>query len=781
MKQGLNRIAQQLHDPIYRFALTCLMAVLMPWCLGGKARAEDWASWRGPMQNGVSLDTDLPERVGLDPSNPNSNLIWKQPYGGRCAPLVLNGRVYIIGDAGEQGKEREQERVMCFDANTGEVLWQYRFNVFFTDIVSNRVGWADLAADPETGNIYAHGVQGLFFCFDKDGKVLWSHSLTEEYGRISGYGGRINSPTVWGDLVIIGMVNASWGDQARGGCRYLAFNKKTGVPVWWSPTFTAGGTYYSEPVVVAINGELLLITGGSDGAAHALKVRTGEEVWSYKIGLRAVNSSPVVQGTRVYISHGEENLDTNEKGRVVCLDAGHLENGKPKLVWQRNGIRGGYASPVLHEGRLYVCDDTAKMFCLDADSGKTLWTYKYGRTAKGSPVWADGKLYIAEVSAHFHILKPEESRCKELYSLLFPSPTSAVVELNGSPSIANGRIYLTTRDEIYCFGKKDWKGKVGMYPPPPEEAPGDPSAKATHLQVEPADIVLSPGETMTFKARTFDAMGHFLKEVRAEWSLPAPPPPPGAKSSPPPLHGQINGEGQLFVDKMPPGQQGMVLAKAEGLAGHARVRIAPRLPYMQDFEKIPEGAVPGGWVNAAGKFAVVQRENSKVLMKTANNPNPLLARAHAFITIPTATDYTIQTDLLGTRKGTDMPDMGLVANRYTLMLDGNKQRLRIVSWEALPRIDKTIDWPWKPGVWYHMKFMVELEGDKGIVRGKVWERGQEEPGAWSIECEDPIPNREGSPALYGYATGMPDNGPMATCFFDNVRVTPNKRQAAANK
>src|SRR5205807_4734270 len=127
--------------------------------------------------------------------------------------------------------------------------------------------------------IYAQGVQGLLLAFDRDGKLLWSHSLTEEYGRISGYGGRVTSPTVDGDLVIVGLVNSSWGDQARAGNRYLALDKRTGVPVWWSDVGPFGGTYYSVPVVAVINGERLLITGGCDGYIHALRVHTGEQVW----------------------------------------------------------------------------------------------------------------------------------------------------------------------------------------------------------------------------------------------------------------------------------------------------------------------------------------------------------------------------------------------------------------------------------------------------------------------------------------------------------------------
>ena len=45
---------------------------------------------------------------------------------------------------------------------------------------------------------------------------------------MTGYGGRSVSPTVDGDLVIVGMINASWGDQARGANRYVAFDKNTG-------------------------------------------------------------------------------------------------------------------------------------------------------------------------------------------------------------------------------------------------------------------------------------------------------------------------------------------------------------------------------------------------------------------------------------------------------------------------------------------------------------------------------------------------------------------------
>lgn len=225
--------------------------------------AEDWLHWRGPEQNGVSRDTDMPESWSLEPGDPNSNLVWKAPYGCRSTPLILGGKVFVINSDGSG--MNEGERIMALDFATGKVLWEYKFNVWHTDIVSSRVGWTNLAGDPATGRIYAHGVQGLVLCLDgANGKLIWQRSLTEEFGRVSGYGGRVVSPLLDEDLVIVGMINASWGDYARGANRFVAFNKNDGTVVWWSdPCGQMKGTYYSNPIVRTINGQRLMITGAS--------------------------------------------------------------------------------------------------------------------------------------------------------------------------------------------------------------------------------------------------------------------------------------------------------------------------------------------------------------------------------------------------------------------------------------------------------------------------------------------------------------------------------------
>jgi hypothetical protein len=60
-----------------------------------------------------------------------------------------------------------------------------------------------------------------------------------------------------------------------------------------------------------------------------------------------------------------------------------------------------------------------------------------------------------------------------------------------------------------------------------------------------------------------------------------------------------------------------------------------------DFKSVPVGRTPGGWVNAAGKFSVIEVGKEKMLFKRNDAPSPLVARANAFIDTPDATDYTI--------------------------------------------------------------------------------------------------------------------------------------------
>ena len=113
-----------------------------------------------------------------------------------------------------------------------------------------------------------------------------------------------------------------------------------------------------------------------------------------------------------------------------------------------------------------------------------------------------------------------------------------------------------------------------------------------------------------------------------------------------------------------------------------------------------------------------------------------------------------------------MPDIGIIAQGYALDLQGASQKLQIRTWSPQLRMAKTIDFPWKPNVWYVMKLRAENENGQAVLRGKVWPRDQEEPSEWTIEAIDNSPNVTGSPGLYG-------NAKDAEITLDNIQVHAN--------
>jgi outer membrane protein assembly factor BamB len=377
--------------------LSCALFFVAVIPAGLAASGSDWPDWRGQARDGRSAETDLPTRW----SKQGENLVWKAPYGGRSAPIVMGGKVFLFNSSGEG--ESMQERAMCLDANTGKVLWERRLNVYESDVPPRRIAWSSPTGDPTTGNIYVFGACNELTALSNDGKVLWSRSLTEDYGAWTTHGGRTVSPIIEGDLVIVSTVTDGWGDLAPRRHRYYAFDKRTGEAVWIS---TPGGrpfdTTYSTPIVATINGTRLMIAGAGDGSVNALKVTTGEPMWTYAVSKRGVNPGVVLKGTTAIVSHPEENLDTTEMGLLAAVDATAKGTiGKEQIKWAIKNIQVGPASPIVDGDRIYHLDAGANLMAFDAGSGKEIWRQNLGTIQKASPVLADGKLYVGTENGKF--------------------------------------------------------------------------------------------------------------------------------------------------------------------------------------------------------------------------------------------------------------------------------------------------------------------------------------------------------------------------------------------
>lgn len=723
------------------FALTVFLAPLA-------AAAQDWPEWRGPNQDGTSAEKNLPEKW----TPGGAGQLWMAPYGGRSSPVVFGDHLYIQNVLGKGATE--QERVMCFNADTGKLLWEHKMDLFHSDSPPHRVGWASPTVDPETGNVYVMGVGGLLVALSKDGKVIWDRSLTEEFGLITTHGGRTVSPMIEGNKVFMSGVTFGWGAQARGGSKFFAFDKKTGDVIWISaPEGIPTDTIYPPLMTATVNGMRVLISGASDGAIHALKLETGEPVWRYPYSKRGVNTGVLMMGNMAFISHSEENLETNEMGMIALLDTGSLKGNVPLSAakWKYYGYQSGFSSPVTDGKLIYQVDNGANLLAFDAQTGERKWQLKLGTIQRASPVLADGKLYVGTENGKFYILRPRADGADILSEHQFGEPGDDAHKILGSAAVSRGRIFFVTEQATYAIGKKAGAVKPAPYKYSAPTAPA--GATPAAVQVLPTEIILRPGESRKFRARLFDENGNFIGESEAQWTVEQ-------------LPGSIAADGTYTATDALHGRAGVIKATVGGISGSARVRVIPAPPWNEDFESYPEKAPPPHWINMGRKYSVQVLDGNKVLAKRAEIQHSFYQRARAFTGTNELSNYTTESDVMARQVRRSMGDAGVVAQGYTLVMFGNHQKLDIQSWQPETERIVSVPFQWKPDVWYRMKVRVEnLPNGSVRVQGKVWPRDEAEPAAWTIEKTDPIGVRKGAPGVFGST--------QSEMFFDNFKVTPN--------
>lgn len=711
---------------------------------GAEADPFDWPHWRGPEMNGISRETGLVSSWSPE----GENLLWrKSEYGTRSTPISMRGKLYFICRHLPE-TTKEAEKVVCLNAETGELLWENISNVYLTDAPAERVGWSSVIGDPVTGNIYALGLCGVAQCLEGEtGKTIWSHSMSEEYGLLSTYGGRTNFPTLFDDLVIFSGVQTGWGELAVPAHRFIAFNKETGEAVWLTSTrLRPEDTTYSTPVLGVFNGEAAMVVGSGDGSIYALQPRTGKVIWSYDASLRGINTTPLIIGDRVYGGHSEENVSDNTKmGAVFCLDA--TKSGditKSGEIWSRLEIGLGRAQPIVYGSRLYAATDSGTLSIIDIEKGKEVGKQKLGTMMFGSPLFADGRIYTGEAAGRWYVMEPQGNKLKVVHKLRLEGE-----EIIASPIVSHGRIYLTTMGAMYCIGKKDQKPAGEPIPVPRKETAVSADTKPAQIQVVPVEALLQPGAKQNYSVRVFNKSGQLLKSADAVFTLQGP--------------GKISPQGEFTAPAGTNHTVTIVTAELNGLKSTARLRTIPPFPWSFDFS---DKKVPPTWIGAAYRHQVREVGGDQMLVKI--NTIPKGTRSQAWIGHPTSHDYTIQADFKATRKNDQIPDMGLINQRYTLDLMGSAQQLQIRSWT--PRLElrfaKSVPQQWKEDVWYTLKFQSENQPGQAVLRGKVWPRDESEPKDWMIEAADLAPNTVGSPGLFG-------NASVAEFLIDNVKVTDN--------
>ncbi len=775
------RLGRRKSAEVHQFTAALAALIICNLLAMAAAKAESakgWLSWRGPEQSGVSRETGLPEKISAQ------DALWVADFPGQSAPVVANGKLYQMGYQG-QGADL-QEGVACFDAETGKKLWEQLYNDFLSDTIYLRYATASPAIDAETGQVYMQGTQGILAAFTSEGKLLWRHSLMEEFGRLTFPNSRTASPAIDGDLVITRGITANWGTQGPGADRFYAFDKKTGELVWVSsPGVQPKDNSFSHPQFGWHKGKRVFFAAIGDGSVVCVNARTGDPIWRVPLFRAGINATVLVHNNdKVIAIYGTP----YELGQMVALKipdvtptnaaAGPVVLERKQVELWADDISSSTSSPILVDGTIYMVAEKGDLFSVEAATGKIKWKLKLGIEERNScPLYADGKLYVpilddpstkatgegeAGTKGAFYVIKPGEDAGEILCHAVLDG------RCFGTPVAYNGKVYLQTTRHLYCWGKP---GNNAGCPAPEPEKPWPAPGKATHLQIIPSEVLLHPGEKASFRVRSVDANGFTVEESipsdQVKWASYVP---PTAKVKAT-MKGAFNDKGELVAAPEPVLSAGAFEATTGAFKGYIRGRVLPNLPIQQDFESFSltetnsEGTLfsypPLPWIGARFKFDVRDKDGGKVMAKTTDNR--FFQRATVFIGTPEMSHYRIQADVMSEGNRRKMSEVGIINQHYLIVLKGNEQKLEVNSNQERLRVSQ--DFKWSPNVWYRLKAQVDRNADgSAVIKAKAWKREEPEPDHWNLEVPHKTAHASGSPGLFGFS---PQD---MRVFIDNVEV-----------
>lgn len=410
-------------------------------CLAATTQSAvgDWPAWRGPNWDGMARG-DAP----LAWSDAD-RVAWKVtvPGKGHSSPVVWGDRLFLTtavptGDApaaDRRGQLVEHRfTVLAYDRKTGRQVWERVARVATPHQPHHQQYGSFASNSPITDgqHLFAYfGSRGLY-AYTLDGTLVWQ----KDFGPLQMYnnfgegawamldGGRL--------LVVFDHEGESF---------IVALDKATGRELWRTPR--QGNTNWSGPYVTTHNGRKEVIVSASR-EVMSYDVVTGKRLWSARgLGQNTI-PAPVAADGLVFVMSGfrDPNLMAIRLGRDGDL------TGTDAIVWQNQRGNAYSASPVIHEGILYVLTDSGMLSAFDAKTGKP--HYQQMRLPKpynfkSSPVGANGKLYLASENEDVVVVKMGTT-----FEVLATNTLRDQVFI-ATPAIADGELYLRGQHTLFCI------------------------------------------------------------------------------------------------------------------------------------------------------------------------------------------------------------------------------------------------------------------------------------------------------------------------------------------
>ena len=384
--------------------------------------------WRGPNANGNVGKGSFPTKWSED------TVSWKIALNGRggSTPIVVSS--HLILTAGVEGKNT----LLAFDLS-GKELWR-------TSLGEERPGKHKKASGSNSSpisdgqHIYTYFKSGDLACCDLDGKVIWERNIQTDLGEDTLWWDLGTSPVLTNDYIVVAVMQT-------GPSFLVAFDKKTGEQKWLTKreldVNSESNQAYTTPVLAeTTDGQILLTLGADYVTAHLAS--DGKYLW--KVGsfnptnhqyFRSI-ASPVVVGDFVICPYARgENLSG------VRYSPGIIEENR--LVWQRTDLGTDVPTPVCSGERAYICGDKGDITCIQASTGKTLWSHslpKNRNAFSASPVIAGGNLYFLREDGLTFVIRDSDQ-----FELI--SENALDTSTVSTPVAVDEKIFIRSFDSLY--------------------------------------------------------------------------------------------------------------------------------------------------------------------------------------------------------------------------------------------------------------------------------------------------------------------------------------------
>ncbi len=439
-----------------RCAIVFVAVMMSAGLLPSFSRADDWPQWLGPRRDSVWRETGLLEKF---PSG-GPKVLWRVPIaGGYAGPAVAQGRVYVTDYLAETGKNTSnpgtrdrrtgKERVLCFQAADGKLLWKHEYDCPYQLSYSSGPRCTPTVHGDK---VYTLGAEGNLVCLDAaKGTVVWARELKKDYQTPTPIWGFAGHPLVDGNKLFC-LVGGE-------GSVVVAFDKDNGKELWRALSAREPG--YCPPTLIEAGGKKQLLIWHPE-SLNSLDPENGKPYWSVplKPNYGMSITAPRQLGDYLY---------TSGIGDAAVLLKLARDRPAAEVVWRGTKQTAVYcvnSTPFLEEGTIYGADCEQGQFrAVKLDNGARLWDTFAPTT--GNRRGSSGTAFIVKNGSRFFLLSEtgdliiarltpkgyeEISRAR----LLEPTSTAFGRDVLWShPAFANQCVFARNDKELICVSLAD--------------------------------------------------------------------------------------------------------------------------------------------------------------------------------------------------------------------------------------------------------------------------------------------------------------------------------------